>query len=55
MTTEGLLERGDHAGTGAPAITRQPRRTPANGKAATPRTVPVIPLWERRRHERVWR
>ncbi|MEU6545527.1 hypothetical protein [Streptomyces sp. NPDC046859] len=55
MTTEGLLERGEPAGAGTTGAARQPRRTPAQGRAATPRTVPVMPLWERRGHEGAWR
>ncbi|MDI9831683.1 hypothetical protein [Streptomyces sp. KAU_LT] len=55
MTTEGLLEHGEHAGPGTTSAARLPRRTPAQGRAATPRTVPVMPLWERRQHEGAWR
>lgn len=51
MTTEGLLEGGEHAGPGTTSAARLPRRAPAQGRAATPRTVLVMPLWERRHHE----
>ncbi|MGW7661500.1 hypothetical protein [Streptomyces sp. NPDC054756] len=55
MTTEGPLERGEHAGPGTTSAARLPRRTPAQGRAATHRTVPVMPLWERRQNEGAWR
>jgi len=51
MTTEGVLERAEHTGTGTTGALRQPRRSPSQERAAAPWTVPVMPLWERWRHE----